>query len=288
MNLQKRPRGRPKSQFKESSAGTLQSLDRALGILVAVSRTGRATLTDLSMSLGVPTATTHRILTTLQKHGFVTFNEDLQDWSIGIEAYRTGASFMNRTSLSETSRPVMRDLMEKTGETANLAIPDGAEVVFVGQVETKNPIRAFFARGTRTPMHASGTGKAILSWMSEEAVRKLLMNVGLIAFTENTLTTPQALFEDLALTQQRGYSLDAEERYNGMSCMGSAIFDEHGEVCAGVSISGPSTRFEPLRIPELGRIVADSAREITELTGGRMPVSAGSQPYAFSTPSNLV
>src|SRR5210317_1383492 len=110
MNVQKRPRGRPKSQFRESSAGTLQSLDRALGILVGVSRAERATLTDLSMSLGVPTATTHRILTTLQKHGFVAFNEERQDWSIGIEAYRTGAAFMNHTNLTEVSRPIMRRL----------------------------------------------------------------------------------------------------------------------------------------------------------------------------------
>lgn len=271
MNVRKRQRGRPKSQFKESSAGTLQSLDRALGILVAVSRAGRVTLTDLSMSLGVPTATTHRILTTLQKHGFVVFNEDLQDWSIGIEAYRTGCSFMNRTNLSEASRPVLRELMEKTGETANLAIPDGSEVVFVGQVEAQNPIRAFFARGTRTSMHASGTGKAILSSMPQESVRKLLMTSGLTAYTENTLTTPQALFDDLERTKQRGYSFDAEERYSGMSCMGSAIFDEHGEACAGVSISGPSTRFEPLRVPELGSIVSDAADQITALIGGRRP-----------------
>ena len=280
MNIQKRQRGRPKSQFRESSAGTLQSLDRALGILVAVSRSGRATLTDLSMALGVPTATTHRILTTLQKHGFVMFNEDLQDWSIGIEAYRTGSSFMNRTSLSEASRPVLRHLMEQTGETANLAIPDGTEVVFVGQVETQNPIRAFFARGTRTSMHASGTGKAILASMPEESVRKLLMASGLEAFTENTLISPQELFSDLRETRERGYSFDAEERFSGMSCMGSVIFDEHQEACGGVSISGPSTRFNPMRIPELGEIVFNAAQEITQSIGGRAPDTYGPKPHA--------
>ncbi len=271
MNTQKRARGRPKSSYKENPAGTLQSLDRALRILVAVSRAGRATLTDLSMSLGVPTATTHRILSTLQKHGFVSFNDDRQDWSIGIEAYRTGAAFMNRSSLTEVSRPVMRRLMEKTGETANLAIPDGAEVVFVEQVETRNPIRAFFARGTRTSMHASGTGKAILASMPEDQVRRLLMSSGLTSFTEKTLTTPAALFEDLRKTKERGYSFDAEERYSGMSCIGSAIFDENEEPCGGVSISGPSARFDLLRVPELGALVTDAAVEITRMIGGHLP-----------------
>ncbi|WP_298917263.1 IclR family transcriptional regulator [uncultured Roseobacter sp.] len=272
MNTQKRQRGRPKSQFKESSAGTLQSLDRALGILKAVSRAERASLTDLSLSLGVPTATTHRILTTLQKHGFVAFDEERQDWVIGIEAYRTGVSFMNRTNLSAVSRPIMRQLMEKTGETANLAIADGSEVVFVGQVETVNPIRAFFARGTRTSMHASGTGKAILSALPQDRARKLLMTSGLSSFTDNTLVTPDALFTDLDITRARGWSFDREERHIGMSCIGSVIYDEHKEPFAGVSISGPSTRFDDLRVPELGATVLDAAQQITHLIGGRVPV----------------
>jgi IclR family acetate operon transcriptional repressor len=179
---------------------------------------------------------------------------------------------MNRSNLADVSRPVMRQLMEKTGETANLAIPDGAEVVFVGQVETPNPIRAFFARGTRTSMHASGTGKAILSALPEERVRKLLMSSGLTAFTEKTLVTPNALFRDLALTRERGWSFDGEERYSGMSCIGSVIYDEHQDPCGGVSISGPSTRFDALRVPELGATVAHAAAEITNLIGGNLPV----------------
>lgn len=267
--MQKRSRGRPKSQFRESSAGTMQSLDRALGVLVGVAKAERATLTDLSLSLGVPTATTHRILTTLQKHGFVVFDDEQQDWRIGIEAYRTGAAFMNRMSLTEASRPVMRQLMERTGETANLAIPDGSEVVFVGQVETQNPIRAFFARGTRTSMHASGTGKAILSALPQSEVRARLMAAGLTPFTENTLVSPSALFADLELTRKRGWSFDREERYSGMSCIGAVIFDEHAEPCGGVSISGPSTRFDDLRVPELGATVAEAARSITQSIGGR-------------------
>ncbi|WP_227268595.1 IclR family transcriptional regulator [Roseobacter weihaiensis] len=282
MNTVKRQRGRPKSQFKESSAGTMQSLDRALGVLEGIARSGQATLTDLSLSLGVPTATTHRILTTLQKHGFVSFNEERQDWSIGLEAYRIGVAFMNQTSLAEVSRPVMRQLMEKTGETANLAIPDGAEVVFVGQVETLNPIRAFFARGTRTSMHASGIGKAILSSLQEAEVRRLLMASGLVAFTENTLTTPADLFEDLQRTRVRGYSFDSEERYIGMSCIGSAIYDEHQEACGGVSISGPNTRFDALHVPELGAMVAEAAAEITQLIGGRPPRADQTDPSDFA------
>lgn len=265
----KRGRGRPKSQFSESSAGTMQSLDRALGVLVAVAREDRATLTDLSLALGIPTATTHRILTTLQKRNFVRFDDEHQDWSIGIEAYRTGVAFLKRTNLSDVGRPVMRRLMEHTGETANLAVRDGAEVVFIGQVETQNPIRAFFPPGSRTPMHASGTGKAILAALPEDRLLTLLKGAGLKEFTGHTHVTPKALFEDLAKTRARGWSFDRNERYDGMSCIGSAIFNDRSEPCAGVSISGPSSRFTDVQIAEFGTAVAQAAAEITHLIAGQ-------------------
>ncbi|MEX0329421.1 MAG: IclR family transcriptional regulator [Ruegeria sp.] len=271
METPKRPRGRPKSLFKESSAGTMQSLDRALGVLTAVGEVERAALSDLSRATGVPTATTHRILTTLQKHGFVAFDDERQEWMIGIEAYRTGASFLRRSSVLEVGRPILRRLMRRSGETANLAVPDGTEVVFIGQVETQNPIRAFFPPGARTPMYASGTGKAILSALDETAVTTLMTRLDPVAFTEHTRLPGDDLLTDLAETRARGWSHDREERYYGMSCIGAAIFDNKAEPCAGVSVSGPTVRFGPDRAPELAALVKQAASEITELSGGQLP-----------------
>ena len=271
MDTQKRPRGRPKSLFKESSAGTMQSLDRALGVLTTVARMERAALSDLAREVDVPTATTHRILVTLQKHGFAAFDEERQEWMIGIEAYRTGASFLRRNSVIEIGRPILRRLMHDSGETANLAVPDGAEVVFVGQVETPNPIRAFFPPGARTPMYASGTGKAILAAMSEAALSKTLAATDPVRFTGHTLVPDDGLQPDLAATRARGWSHDREERYEGMSCIGAAIFNDRAEPCAGISVSGPTVRFDAARAPELGELVTEAAREITWLSGGRVP-----------------
>ena len=275
MDAQKRPRGRPKSLFKESSAGTMQSLDRALGVLTSVARLERAALSDLAREVDVPTATTHRILVTLQKHGFVAFDEERQEWMIGVEAYRTGASFLRRNSVLEIGRPILRRLMQDSGETANLAVPDGAEVVFVGQVETPNPIRAFFPPGARTPMYASGTGKAILAAMSEAVVSRILAAAEMERFTGHTLVPGQGLQADLATTRARGWSHDREERYEGMSCIGAAIFNDRAEPCAGISVSGPTVRFNAERAPELGELVQDAAREITQLSGGRLPEQSG-------------
>ncbi len=262
-----RKRGRPKSAFAVTTAPTMQALDRALGVLAALARAERATLTDLAQSIDVPAPTTHRILTTLQKHGYAAFDDTSQRWMVGIEAYRTGASYLKRTTLTEVARPIMRLLMEVTGETANLAIPDRAEVVFVGQVETTNPIRAFFNPGTRTPMHASGTGKAILAAMDDLRARKVLAAAGLPAFTDRTLTDPAALIADLDVTRARGWSFENQERFAGMSCIGAAIRDARGDVIGGVSISGPSDRFPADRIASFGVSVAAAATDISRGIG---------------------
>jgi len=266
--MQTHSRGRPKSAFTESSAPTMQALDRAMAVLTHLAQSEGATLSDISTALDIPAPTTHRILTTLQGRGYAAMVGASQTWSVGIEAYRTGASYLKRTNLLDVSRPVMRRLMEMTGETANLAVPDGTEVVFVGQVETLNPIRAFFNPGTRTAMHASGTGKAILASLDAARLRPLLARSELSAFTDRTLSSAAALQADLDLTRERGWSFDREERFAGMSCIGAAIRDARGEVVAGVSISGPSIRFSESRIEAFGRLVAEAASEISRGIGG--------------------
>lgn len=270
VEIQRKPRGRPKSPFTDSSGGTIQALDRALAILSALAQQDHASLTDLSEDLAIPTATTHRILATLQQNGYAELDEATQTWAVGVEAYRTGSAYLNRTNLADVSRPAMRALMQDTGETANLAVPDGATVVFVGQIETQNPIRAFFAAGTRTPMHASGTGKAILAHLPATRQARLLSQIDLTVFTDQTLATLAELQADLASTQARGWSFDQEERHLGMSCIGAPIYDARGEVVAGVSISGPSTRFSDRRIDAFGTRVAQAAAEITDGIGGRL------------------
>lgn len=267
-NVRKRPRGRPKSLFKEPQSGTVQALDRGLTLLQDLANNGSATLADLALRVGMPTSSSHRILATLSKHGFVEMRTDTQEWHIGIEAFRIGGAYLVRTNVVEASRAVMRQLMEETGETANLAIADQGDVVFVSQVETHNPIRAFFRPGTRGNMHSSGIGKALLSTYERSKVEDILRKKGLPEYTPKTLTKPDALFSDLELTRQRGWAFDDEERYLGMRCVAAPIFNVFGEAVAGISISGPSVRFPDTAIDELGPLVRRAAGEVTRAIGG--------------------
>ncbi len=264
----KRPRGRPRSAFTDTSAQTVQALDRGLGVLQALVRDQGATLSDLALTMGIPPSTLHRILATLERHDFVEMDPATQEWRIGIGAFRVGSVFLTRTNVVEAARAPMRALMAATGETANLGLTDGDEVVFVAQVESHAPIRAFFRPGTRGPMYCSGIGKALMAAMPRETVQRMVQRSGLAPFTATTLTTPERLFADLDATRKRGWSFDDQERHEGMSCIAAPIHDSFGNVVAGVSVSGPSARFAPDRLADIGTKVKATAATISAAIGG--------------------
>ncbi|HER27652.1 MAG TPA: IclR family transcriptional regulator [Rhodospirillales bacterium] len=268
---QKRSRGRPRSLPDEAKSSTVRALGRGLTLLRALAKEGSITLSELALCVDMPPSSAHRILTTLQKHAFVEFDDGTQQWAVGIEAFRTGSSYLARTNLVEAAQKTMRSLMQETGETANLAIPDGGDVVFISQVETAHPIRAFFRPGTRSHMHASGTGKALLAELSEGDLEQILQNKGLPEFTAHTLTSPAALFADLEKIKKRGWSFDDEERYSGMRCVAAAIYNSFGEAIAGISISGPTARLQDDIISELGAKIRRAAGDVTTLIGGSVP-----------------
>ena len=267
----RRPRGRPRSMGTGQPSGSVQSLDRALNLLELVAASDGISLTDLSQRAGIAPSTAHRLLMTLQAHGFVDYREEAGHWLIGVEAFRAGNAFVRRTKVADMGRAVMRRLMESCGETVNLAIEQDGDVVFISQVETHEPIRAFFRPGTRGPAHASGIGKALLAEHTDETVRRLLQRKGLPGFTPKTIVEPEQLFGELAEIRKRGWSLDDEERNLGMRCVAAAIYNEFGEAIAGVSISGPVVRMSDERVGELGPQVKRAAAEITESVGGTPP-----------------
>lgn len=256
------------------SSGNVQSLTRALRVMNALAEHLHGlTLSDLAQTVGLPTSTAHRLLTTMQNERYVRFDAERSVWLIGVQAFQVGSSFLRSRDLVSSARPYMRRLMEMSGETVNLVVVDHGEVVYLAQVECHKVMRAIAGPGGRARMHNSAVGKAILSWWPEEEVARVLESRGLPRETANTIVTPAALRKDLAATRTRGYAVDDEENAAGLRCVASVIFDENAAPMAGLSVSGPVTRLPENRIPALGVNVARIAGEITAQLGGRLPAS---------------
>ncbi len=264
----RRARGRPRDWTPKTAQNTIKSLDRAMEVFEHLSEAQGKTLTAIAGEMGQSPATVYRILVTLEGRGLVEFDGETQHWHIGPRAFVIGARFLRRTSLVERARPILRGLMEETGETANLGIEREGAVLFVSQVETHANIRAFFPPGTLSPMHASGIGKALLAEMDARRLDRLLKTRALEAFTARTITDPDALRADLATVRGRGHAIDDEEKNSGMRCIAAAVFDAHGEAVAGISVSGPTSRIGPDDMVRLSQPVREAARELTRAIGG--------------------
>jgi IclR family acetate operon transcriptional repressor len=264
----RKARGRPRDWHDKTAQNTIKSLDRAMEVLEFLSEAQGKTLTMLASDLNQSPATIYRILVTLEGRGLVEFDAAEQVWHIGPRAFIIGSRFLRRSSLVERARPLLRALMEETGETANLGIERNGHVLFVSQVETHASIRAFFPPGTLSRLHASGIGKALLSQMDDAQVDRFLAGGPLEGFTSHTLTTPERLREDLAQARLQGYAIDNEERNLGMRCIAAPIFDTYNEAVAGISVSGPTSRVGTDKISELGKAVASAAQKLSAAIGG--------------------
>lgn len=267
---EKRRRGRPRTEAPADTAA-VQSLDRALALLALVADGDGISLTQAAEAARLPASTTHRLLATLARHNVVEQDAATQLWHVGVESFRIGAAFLRRRKIAEQGRIAMQGLVDACGETANLAVADDNSVVFVSQIETHAPIRAFFRPGTRSAFHASGVGKAILAHLSPERVAAIVKRDGLAGFTPRTITTPAALTAELGKIRARGYAVDDEERNEGMRCIAAAIFNEFAEPIAGISISGPSARVTRASVATFGPLVAAAAADITRAIAGRQP-----------------
>jgi len=257
-----RPRGRTAGAGAEDSGG-IRALDRALDILDLIASSSGLTLSEIGQRLDMAPSTVHRVLVTLAARGVAETDPATQAWHVGPTAFRHGSAFMRRSGLVERARPLLRRLMEQTGETANLGILNGDAVLFLSQAETHETIRAFFPPGTRSALHASGIGKALLAHVRPAQLRLMLQGMALQRFTDKTLTEAQALEQDLARIRARGYSLDNEERTPGMRCNAAPIFDLSGEAAAGISVSGPTLRMSDARLEAMSEAVIAAARELS-------------------------
>ncbi len=264
-------RGRTPSKPGTATA-QVQSLTRGLSILECLAKAeGGITLTDIGQRVQLPPSSAHRLLTTLEKMGYVYQAGDLGLWYVGLQAFTVGSSFLASREWVAQSHSSMRRLMEQSGETANLAILDGTEAVFIDQVQCRETMRTIVKLGSRAPLHASGVGKAIFAALPDEQIDAILKVKGLPRITENTITAPETMWASVRVIRQRGWSFDDEEHLMGTRCVASPIYDEHAEMLGAISVAGPSSRLPDQRIKQLGPAVAHIAEDITRRIGGRWP-----------------
>jgi IclR family acetate operon transcriptional repressor len=220
------------------AAGGVQSLDRAFTILETIADAGGViSLSQLASDTRLPLPTIHRLVRTLVDLGYVR-QEPSRQYSLGPRLIRLGELTSRR--LATWARPHLAEVVAQVGESVNLAMLDGDQIVYVGQVmASQNSMRMFTEVGRRVDPHTTAVGKAILAHDDDAQVRALLSRTGMRTRTEHTITTPDAFVAELERTRARGYALDNEEQELGVRCVAVAVPGEHR---LALSISGPQPR----------------------------------------------
>ncbi|WP_247887468.1 IclR family transcriptional regulator [Azospirillum sp. SYSU D00513] len=267
-----RPEATTEKSERAEKGQVVQSLSRALNILTILGA-GEVpmSLTELAESAGLSPSTAHRLLTTLQQDRYVRFDQATRRWSVGVQAYMTGVTFLKTRSLVDIAKPRLRRLMEESSELASLAVEDNGEAIYLARVGGPRVAQAALPTSERTLLHCSAVGKALLAGMPEARVQTILQQRGMRQFTRTTLSSLPALRDELTLTRNRGYAVDQEERVAGMRCVAAPLYDENARVIGALSVSGTNRRIEDTRVRALGEMVKRAAAAVTTEIGGRVP-----------------
>jgi len=242
-----------------TSSGGVQSVERAFDILEIMASAGDAIgLSQLAATTGLPLPTIHRLTRTLVNLGYVRQFPSRQ-YGLGPKLIRLGESAARM--IGAWSRPYLAELVKATGETSNMAMLDGTMAVYVAQVPSEHSMRMFTEVGRRVYPHCTGVGKALLSQLSDDEVRRIVARTGMPAQTANTITEPDGLIADLDLIRRRGYSVDDGEQEIGVRCF--AVPVPNAPAPTAVSVSGPAAR---VTVESADRIVPLLKRVAKELS----------------------
>ncbi|WP_018155046.1 IclR family transcriptional regulator [Demetria terragena] len=235
----------------------MQSVDRALDLLEALSEGGPMGVSELVRATGLPLGTVHRILATLTERDYVRQDPE-RKYAVGAAAL--GLSDAGEQSLAALGRPYLARLTALTGESSNLAILQGHEMVYIAQSPSPHSLRIFAEVGRRVPLHNTAVGKAVLAQLGRDHALRLLPQGSLNPATPYTITTPEHLVRELDHIHSVGYSVDEQERELGVRCIAAAV-PSPGPLRVAISVSGPSERFSKTDLVEVAPAVRTAARD---------------------------
>jgi DNA-binding IclR family transcriptional regulator len=230
---------------------SLPSVYRSLEVLnhIATSYHG-LTLGQLTRALGFPRSTTHCLLLTLERLGYVRRSSPRGPYLCGPKLLELSSKALAGSSLREAGLPVLRSLMQRTRLVTHMAMLDRLQVRIIAQLAPVEA-RLMTSVGQRLDLHCTALGKAIAAYLPEERVAEMIGGLTLLPHNENTIVSHRRLSAELAATRQRGYAIDDEEDAIGYRCLGAPVFDSSHMPVAAISVFGSSTEISSETAPAL-------------------------------------
>jgi IclR family acetate operon transcriptional repressor len=233
-----------------AGVATYQSVERVLSLLTSFDETRTELgVTEMASLLGVHKSTASRLAATLERAGLLARYG--RRYRLGFEVIRLGALALQSFDLIESMQTAMDKLSRHTGETVNLAVPAGSDILNVAEVPSTFILSSTGGwTGRRTKPHAVANGKVLLAYGAIPVPRVLEK------YTDHTITTREALEAELQAIRNDGYATAVAELEEGLVAVAAPVFDASGACVAALSVSGPAYRMKPENLPEIGRLCA--------------------------------
>ncbi len=222
----------------------VQSVQRAARLLdILAEADGDLSLKGLSERAGLNASTCHHLLATLAGCGLVGQSARTRGYFLGPRVTQLSDSRLRRFNLKDVAAPALRRLSEATKESAHLMALQGDRLALLAGIESRLPVRIGIAEADyQDAAHATASGKAMLAWLPEPEIARVLASGGLARFTRHTICSLYGLLENLRLARRNGFAMDSEEFQEGVVCVATAIRDRAGAVAGAVSVSLPKLR----------------------------------------------
>lgn len=248
---------------KDTSINT--TLLRAIRILEEIATAEyNISASDIDKRLDIPKPTIHRLLKQLEEQQLITRNLDGRHLLPGQRLHRMALGALANESLKAPRRRLLEHLADETGETCNLTLHDGHELLYYDRIETNWPVRIQLAPGSRLPLHCTSSGKLFLAMMPSHRRRALLSSLPLEAYTPYTLISSSALEEQLVQIARDRLSTDNEEFIQGMVAIAVPIYDHVGNMQATLAVHAPRLRHSIQSLLEWAPLMRQIASEIEE------------------------
>ncbi len=228
---------------EKEAKSSIQVIERMMRLLGALGgHPSPVNLKQLATETRLHPSTAHRILSVMVVHRLVDRIEP-GTYRLGIRLLELGTLVKSRISVRQEALHHMQALHEELRETINLSVRHEDEVVYIERISDNNSMmRVVQLIGARAPLHITAVGKLFLSEESPEKSAEYAGRTGLPRYTDNTLTEPDNLIKELEKIRRQGYAFDNEEAERGVSCIGAGIYNDEGNLVAGLSVSAPSDR----------------------------------------------
>lgn len=253
----------------EGSRNFVKSLSRGLSVLYLLSEsTVPLSSTELSSILKLSKSAIQRLTFTLQRLGYLERNRENKKFRLGPKSRSIGFSVMRNLDLKRVAYPFMKEIARDVGETVNLAVLDGDEIVYVERIVTERTLNVNMQIGSRRPLYSTSMGKTILAFLPERRLKKMLEAIDLIRFTPRTITRKSDLRSELDRVKFLGYAISNEEMEIGVRSVAAPIRNFTDGVIAAVNIAGPTSRVSLKNLEsKLCEKVVEMARRISFALG---------------------